>query len=176
MLLCRRQHLSKICTLFCLVDIKKRSFLTSCVFCFVFLNASNHLYFRFLCVAKIHLVDHIANLYHFFSFYLETLIFDCHFLSTTLHILFLSATLNQSAWNGTHCWGHITCLSLSLTLKQSPGMECIVAHTKCTSYHLPALPNVKKYSHSYNYRKINVTLPPEMSRMDTFCYFEIFEA
>ena len=29
--------------LFCLVDIKKRSFLTSCVFWFVFLNASSHL-------------------------------------------------------------------------------------------------------------------------------------
>ena len=33
------QHMLKICTLFCLVDIKKRSFSTSCVFWFVFLNA-----------------------------------------------------------------------------------------------------------------------------------------
>ena len=38
----------KLRTLFCLVDIKKRSFLTSCVFWFVFLIASNHLCFRFL--------------------------------------------------------------------------------------------------------------------------------
>ena len=30
--LCRRKHLPKICTLFCLDHIKKRSFLTSCVF------------------------------------------------------------------------------------------------------------------------------------------------
>ena len=33
-------------TLFCLVDNKKRSLWTSCVFWFVFLNASNHLCFR----------------------------------------------------------------------------------------------------------------------------------
>ena len=32
--LCRRQHLLKLCTLFCPVNIKKRLFLTSCVFCF----------------------------------------------------------------------------------------------------------------------------------------------
>ena len=32
-----------ICTLCCLVDIKKHSFLTSCVFWFNFLNASSHL-------------------------------------------------------------------------------------------------------------------------------------
>ena len=38
----------KIRTLFCLVDIKKRSLLTSCVFWFVFLNASSHLCFRFV--------------------------------------------------------------------------------------------------------------------------------
>ena len=31
---------------FCLVDVKKHSFLTSCVFWFVFLNASSHLCFR----------------------------------------------------------------------------------------------------------------------------------
>ena len=36
-----------MCTLFYLVDIKKRSFLTSCVFWFVFLNASSHLCFQF---------------------------------------------------------------------------------------------------------------------------------
>ena len=36
-----------ICILFCLVHIKKRSFLTSCVFWLVFLNASSHLCFRF---------------------------------------------------------------------------------------------------------------------------------
>ena len=35
---------------FCLVHIKKRSFLTSCVFLFVFLNASSHLCFRFFSV------------------------------------------------------------------------------------------------------------------------------
>ena len=33
-----------ICTLFCLVDIKKRSFFTSCVFWFILLNASSHLW------------------------------------------------------------------------------------------------------------------------------------
>ena len=32
--LCRKQHLPKIRTLFCLVDIKKRSFLISCVLIF----------------------------------------------------------------------------------------------------------------------------------------------
>ena len=37
----------KMCTLFSLVDIKKRSFLITCVFWFVFLNASSHLCFRF---------------------------------------------------------------------------------------------------------------------------------
>ena len=37
----------KIRTLFCLVNIEKRSFLTSCVFRFVFLNANCHLCFRF---------------------------------------------------------------------------------------------------------------------------------
>ena len=42
------QRMPKIRTLFCLVDIKKRSFLTSCVFWFVFLNASSHHCFRFL--------------------------------------------------------------------------------------------------------------------------------
>ena len=36
-----------MCTLFCLVDIKKRSFLTSGVFWLVFWNASSHLCFRF---------------------------------------------------------------------------------------------------------------------------------
>ena len=35
-----------MCTLFGLVHIKKRSFLTSCVFGFVFLNASSQLRFR----------------------------------------------------------------------------------------------------------------------------------
>ena len=35
----------KIRTLFCLVDSKKRSFLTSCVFWFVFFNTSSHLCF-----------------------------------------------------------------------------------------------------------------------------------
>ena len=45
--LCWRQHMPKIRTLFCLVDIKKRSSLTACVFWFVFLNASSHLCFHF---------------------------------------------------------------------------------------------------------------------------------
>ena len=41
-----------MCTLFCLVGTKKRSFLTlwRCVFWFVFLNASNHLCFRFFLI------------------------------------------------------------------------------------------------------------------------------
>ena len=39
--------MSKICTLFYLAHVKKRSFLTSCMFWFVFLNASSHLCFRF---------------------------------------------------------------------------------------------------------------------------------
>ena len=44
----RWQNLPKIHTLFCLVHIKKRSFLTSCVlWWFVSLNASSHLCFRF---------------------------------------------------------------------------------------------------------------------------------
>ena len=34
--LCRRQRMPNICTLFCLVIIKQRSFLTSCVFRFMF--------------------------------------------------------------------------------------------------------------------------------------------
>ena len=45
--LCQRQRLPKIRTFFCLFNIKKRSFLTSCVFGFGFLNASNHLCFCF---------------------------------------------------------------------------------------------------------------------------------
>ena len=45
--LCWRQCLPEIGTLFWLVYIKKRSFLTSCVFWFVFLNASSQLWFRF---------------------------------------------------------------------------------------------------------------------------------
>ena len=45
--LCRRPNLPKMCTLFCLVHIKKRSFVTSCVLLFVSLNASSHLCFRF---------------------------------------------------------------------------------------------------------------------------------
>ena len=40
----RLDKTTKPSTLFCLVDIKKRSFLT---FCFIFLNASSHLCFRF---------------------------------------------------------------------------------------------------------------------------------
>ena len=36
------------------IDIKKRSFLTSCVFWFVFLNASSHLCFRFFFNLKCH--------------------------------------------------------------------------------------------------------------------------
>ena len=45
--LCRWQRMPKIRTLFCLVVIKRRSFLTSSVFWFVFLNASSHLCFYF---------------------------------------------------------------------------------------------------------------------------------
>ena len=40
-----RQHMPKMCTLFCLVHIKKSSFLISCVFWFVFVNASSQLCF-----------------------------------------------------------------------------------------------------------------------------------
>ena len=39
-------NICRKCALFCLIDINKRSFLTSCVFWFVFLNASCHLCFR----------------------------------------------------------------------------------------------------------------------------------
>ena len=39
--------------LFCLVDIKKRSFSTSCMFWFGFLNANSHLSFRFFVNSSI---------------------------------------------------------------------------------------------------------------------------
>ena len=41
------RHLKKMCTLFCLVYMTKRSFFTCCVFWFVFLNATSHLCFQF---------------------------------------------------------------------------------------------------------------------------------
>ena len=45
------QRMLKMCTLFCLVDIKKRSVLISCVlFYFIFLNASSHLCFQFFAI------------------------------------------------------------------------------------------------------------------------------
>ena len=47
LLISTRPRQSQFCTLFCLVDSKKRSFLTFFVFWFVFWNASGHLCFRF---------------------------------------------------------------------------------------------------------------------------------
>ena len=51
--LCWRQPIPNMSTLCCLVQIKKRSHLTSCVFGFVFLNACSHLsLFSIFCNPK----------------------------------------------------------------------------------------------------------------------------
>ena len=94
----------KIRTLFCLLDIKRRSFLTSCVSCwFVFLNAGSHFCFRYFILTSwlqfvVRLVLHVpchyrsAQIFIFVSPHalVSYLLYFLHLLSRTpFRVLYL---------------------------------------------------------------------------------------